>query len=328
MGVYAAAARSAWRGRHLPILCYHGVSFADEHLWSPGLYLSRDAFRERMRMLHDGGYNVLPLEEALRRLEEGTLPPRSVALTFDDGSYSFYALAFPILREFDFPATVYLPTYYCLNQMPVFDVTASYLLWKGRGKRLELDSVFPGESGVQLSDANALPLFQRIHRRVVTETPLSAEQKDELAAQLARQLGLNYQDLARRRIFHLMTPGEVSEVCRHRISIELHTHRHRTPRDRSLFLREIHDNRAAILEITGAEPAHMCYPRGDFTPEYFPWLREEGVRSAATCELGFAAAGQEPLRLPRLLDTSSWSAVEFEGWLTGVCAALPHRGAS
>src|SRR5579871_1391778 len=106
VGIFAAAKASQWRNQRLLILCYHGISFEDEHEWSPGLYLSASMFRERMRILAEGGYRVLPLGEALERMEKGTLPPKSVAITFDDGEYNFHALAYPILKEFGLPATL------------------------------------------------------------------------------------------------------------------------------------------------------------------------------------------------------------------------------
>src|SRR5271163_1599289 len=94
-GVFAAVKASQWRNQRLLILCYHGISFEDEHEWSSALYLSPATFRERMRILAQGGYHVLPLGEALERLENGTLPPKSVAITFDDGGYNFHAVAYP-----------------------------------------------------------------------------------------------------------------------------------------------------------------------------------------------------------------------------------------
>ncbi len=332
VGLFAAATRTGWRNQRLLILCYHGISFQDEHLWNPGLYLSADTFRERLRILRDGRYNVLPLGEALRRLRDGALPPRSVAITFDDGEYNFHALAYPALREFQMPATVYLATYYSTNQLPVFDVAASYLLWRARGRRLdttnlpaEIRAGFPeGESYVDLSPDTVRSTYMQI-RRQATEHSLSSGDKDALLRILAENLHIDYADLARRRVFHLMTPEEVAAVSRDGVSIELHTHRHRTPRDRSLFLREIEDNRNSIRAMTGMEPRHFCYPSGDYSAEFFPWLREAGVESATTCELGFATASQDPLRFPRLLDLTSFSAVEFEGWLAGLCAVLPRK---
>ena len=324
LGVFSGFKVSQWRNKRLLILCYHGLSFDDEHVWNPALYLAVPTFRRRMTAIRDGGYTVLPLDEALRRLADGTLPPRSVALTFDDGEYNFYALAWPVLREFGFPATVYLATYYCRHQIPVFDVTAAYTIWKGRGRNLDLGRILPGEDEILISNENARPLFQRLHRSV-SERRLSAGEKEELAEDLATRLGQDYDDTRRRRIFHLVTAEETAELSKGNISIELHTHRHRTPRDRGQFVREIDDNRKEIREITGREPSHFCYPCGDYAPEFFGWLREAGVRSATTCEPGLASVSDNWMRLPRLLDMNSFSAIEFEGWLAGMCAGLPSR---
>jgi hypothetical protein len=105
----------------------------------------------------------------------------------------------------------------------------------------------------------------------------------------------------------------------------MHTHRHRTPLDRELFRREIVDNRESIRAMTGSEAAHFCYPSGAYDGAFLPWLEELGVASAMTCDVGYASRDSERLLLPRLLDVSSLSHVEFEAWLTGVAAALPRR---
>src|ERR1700744_5845848 len=104
IGVSSAVARSSWRSRRLLVLCWHGVSLADEHDWLPGLFISPQVFRRRLEAIRQLGCNVLPLDEALQRLWSGSLQPRSVAITFDDGFYDFYANAAPIMQEFGFPA--------------------------------------------------------------------------------------------------------------------------------------------------------------------------------------------------------------------------------
>src|SRR5579862_246482 len=321
-GVFAAVKKSRWRNQRLIILCFHGISLEDEHEWNPGLYLSPAQFRERMRILAHGGYHILRLDEALDRLKNETLPQLSVTITFDDGEYNFYSLAFPVLKEFGFPATQYVATYYCRKQIPVFDVTAAYLMWKHRGKKFNMSGLIPGEEEVLLNDPRSV--FQRLHRSV-HDRNLSADEKDAIAQELAHRVGADYSAIRRRRMFNLMTMEETAEVFDHGVAIELHTHRHRTPRNRALFLREIEDNRREITDITGKRPVHFCYPCGDYSSEFFGWLRERGVRSATTCDVGFASAKDDVMKLPRFLDTASLSSIEFEGWLTGVCAALPLR---
>ena len=111
VGVFSAVRKSGWRGRRLLILGYHGISTTDEHEWNPPLYMPRGALRSRFELIRKGGYTVLPLKEAVVRLSAGTLPQRAVAITFDDGTVDFAEVVVPLLRQFGFPATVYVTTY-------------------------------------------------------------------------------------------------------------------------------------------------------------------------------------------------------------------------
>jgi hypothetical protein len=140
LGILAGVRDSKWRQHRLLILCYHSVSIDDEHEWSGTYSMSPAMLESRFRMLRDGGYNVLPLDEAVRRLYDRTLPPRSVALTFDDGMYDFYARARPLLRQFGFPATVYLTTFYSDYQKPIFGLFCSYVLWRARTRMPKPDT--------------------------------------------------------------------------------------------------------------------------------------------------------------------------------------------
>jgi peptidoglycan/xylan/chitin deacetylase (PgdA/CDA1 family) len=325
-GAFRLVGGSNWRRRRLLILTYHGVSLDDEHLWRGALYLSPETFRSRMAALKRCGASVLPLGEAVQRLYANDLPERAVAITFDDGTYDFYARAHPVLNEFGFPVTLYLTTFYTEFNRPVFDTFGSYLLWKGRAGALDLVRL-TGEGGrVELADDGAREATAAALRSFAAEQNLSAEEKDELLKRLAREVGADYDELASRRVLHLVNPSETRELADAGVDIQLHTHRHRTPKVRELFRREIDDNRAALRALTGqADAVHFCYPSGVYDRAFLPWLAEAGVLTATTCDLGYATAESEPLLLPRLLDVSALSDLEFEGWVTGVSAALPRR---
>jgi Polysaccharide deacetylase len=145
-------------------------------------------------------------------------------------------------------------------------------------------------------------------------------------ASVAGQLKIDYDAVVAKRLLHVLSPDEVKTLAANGVDIQLHTHRHRTPHDRSLFLREIEDNRKSIQAMTNASSVtHFCYPSGVYDEAFLPWLEEAGVVSATTCDTGFASRQSNPLLLPRLLDVSGLSDIEFEGWLTGVSAALPRR---
>ncbi len=324
-GVFSLVQNSRWRRDRLLILGYHGVAIDDEHCWKPTLFLHPEYFRDRLRRIGRCGCTVLPLGEALERLYASDLPERSVALTFDDGTYDFYKHAYPMLKEFGFPATVYLTTFYADYNRPVFDVIVSYILWKRRCAFLNLKELIGENLRFELNSEAARLRATRTLLAFSSRRKLSAEDKDDLVVRLADAVGVDHQEILAKRILHIMTPREIGAVASNGINVQLHTHRHRTPSDRTLFLRELQDNRTRIEALTGLRPTHFCYPSGVYDDAFLPWLRDAGVESATTCDPAIATRSCEPLLLPRLVDSSTLSALEFEGWLTGVADMLPHR---
>ena len=324
-GVSTLVQNSRWRRQRLLILAYHGVSTGDEHLWNGSMYLPVEMFRARLETIARSGCAVLPLDEAVTRLYANDLPDRSVAITFDDGNSDFKQNAFPLLREFGFPATLYLTTFYSQYNKPIFGIFCEYLLWKGRGRTLDLKTITGRDSKIELNSKAAEDAAFREIDAFVKAQKSSAEEKTALAEMLAGQLKLDYDALIEKRIMQLLTPEEVTRLAADGVDIQLHTHRHRTPLDRDLFLREIEDNRRSIQAMTASSPSHFCYPSGVYDHTFLPWLREAGIVSATTCETGFASQSSNQLLLPRFLDNAALSPIEFESWLTGVSAALPRR---
>jgi peptidoglycan/xylan/chitin deacetylase (PgdA/CDA1 family) len=326
-GSFHLVAGSGWRRRRLPILCYHGFALRDEHRWNPLLYITRERFEERLVALQRGGYTVLPLGEAIERLRAGALPPKAVAITVDDGLFDFAAVAYPILERFGMHATVYSSTYYVVHQRPVFNVMVSYLPWRGVENRV--GTVRIGNSSLTLplaSRPEALAAKQRILRQADAEQ-WTGDDKHAFLGELASAVGEDWGELQASRLLSLMTPAELRGLDPGIVDVQLHTHRHRVPRDPGLFTREILDNRSA-LAAAGLDPTqrvHFCYPSGVHHPEFLPWLREAGVVSATTCEAGIASSRDEPLLLPRLIDTMFTPEVEFEAWISGVRGLLNRR---
>src|SRR5207253_1575498 len=132
-------------------------------------------------------------------------------------------------------ATVYLTTYYCEDNLPVFPLMLSYLLWKGRGKRARI--VLPsGET--MLIDATSPESRRAAESDLLTfaqAEEMSAVDKDNLARTLAGALDVDYDDLVRRRLLHLMNPDEVREVAADGADFQMHTHRHRSPLDEDRY---------------------------------------------------------------------------------------------
>jgi peptidoglycan/xylan/chitin deacetylase (PgdA/CDA1 family) len=322
-GIFRWVTNSRWRQERLLILCYHGTSLEDEHLWRPELYLQPQKLKQRLESLKKGQFSVLPLGEALQRLRSGTLPPRSVALTFDDGTYDFFRQAYPLLKHYGFPATVYQTTYYSAVKLPIFNLICSYMLWMRRGEVVAESDDLGLHTPLDLrTESGRSAVLGELMR---TSEHKSGPEKDEIASKLAQVLNIDYERLRAKRILQLMNESELEEISRNGIDVQLHTHRHRTPEDETLFRNEIQENRLAIFKATATEPVHFCYPSGVYHPAFLLWLQKENVVSATTCDVGLADRGSESLLLPRFIDHQNRTQLEFESWIAGMGDLLAVR---
>jgi hypothetical protein len=255
-------------------------------------------------------------------LSEGRLPPRAVVITFDDGFYNMVPGAAPLLRKFGVPATVYVSTYHSLHQRPLLRLSIRFLLWRVRGLTIPADEFGLGRGMVVLSNTvEREKLAAALYDEARHHCANTGEQM-QWVGQLAGRLGIDWSGFLASRLFNLMTPDEVAALAADGVDIQLHTHRHRTPRDRASFCQEIEDNRRYLTEATGVIPNHLCYPSGDYDRAFVPWLTEMGVLSATTCEAGLAAAEDNPLLLPRFVDTMTQSESAFLAWLSGAAEFL------
>jgi peptidoglycan/xylan/chitin deacetylase (PgdA/CDA1 family) len=93
----------------VPILTYHSLDSSGSVIST-----SPEKFSRQMKYLHDASFQVLTLRDVATRIrEKQELPAKRVAITFDDGLQSVYDVAFPILKNYGFPATVFLVTSFC-----------------------------------------------------------------------------------------------------------------------------------------------------------------------------------------------------------------------
>ncbi len=325
LGLFHLSSNSRWRQSKLLILAYHGISLEDEHQWNPSLFVPPAFLRQRFEIIREQGCNVLPLNEAIERLYNKTLPEKAVAITFDDGNYDFYQQALPIVREFDLPTTLYLTSFYSQYNKPVFSVAANYLLWKAKSKVLDCISILGINEQLNLAVESERRRAHDLMISFALRNKLSAEQKNRLLEQLCENLGINYAEFCRKRILQLMNTKEIAEITAAGVDVQLHTHRHRVPLEEDLFKREIEDNRRVISAATAKQATHFCYPSGEYDSRFFDWMQAVNVVSATTCETALSTSRTNPFLLPRLVDGCAISEIEFEGWLTGISQFLPHR---
>ncbi len=316
---------SEWRRRRLLVLCYHGISLRDEHEWDPHLYLPVHALRGRFELLRREGYSVLPLREAVERLRSGNLPPRSVALTFDDGTWDFLYHVVPLLHEFQFPATVYITSYYSMLEAPVFRVALRYLLWRGRDRAISVDGLLPGSSVLDIQEERKREAVSEMIMAEVTRRGGGPEHEIDALQTLAKRTGVDWDEFVSGKQLRIMSANEIAALPGDLVDVQLHTHRHRTPLDRDDFHREIRENRQYLASIRPQQVFDgFCYPSGVTNERLLPWLAEEGIDVATTCRAGLATKSTNLLLCPRLVDTWLRDRLEFEGWLTGVASVIPR----
>jgi len=307
----------------LRILCYHGIALDDESEFQPMLFMRSVTFADRLDRLLRSGYPVLPLAEALDQLGRGRLPDAAVVITIDDGWYGTLSEMAPALEQRGLKATLYLATYYVEKQTQVFNVAASYALWRARSETLELRAVDPGLEGkLDLADpGHRSSAFQALRSRA--DGLDSAAGRQALLEQLYRVLGLDFERIREKRLFAFMTPAEAATLPARGIDLQLHTHRHRFPgRNPTALADEIEDNRAALARIGTGPFRHLCYPSGEYDRTAFPQLAELDVVSATTTLPGMNRTTTSPLELRRFLDSEACSAIRFEAEVSGFLELL------
>ncbi len=93
------------------ILMYHRITEPIPGRTNPTWNVPPERFRQQLEGLVDRGFVAWPLGEVVRRIRCGQPIPRNVfVMTFDDAYENVYLSAFPILRLFNLPATVFLAT--------------------------------------------------------------------------------------------------------------------------------------------------------------------------------------------------------------------------
>lgn len=151
----------------VPILCYHRFGPRGNTLT-----VTAQSFEAQMRYLRDNGYTVVPLPRLVDYLDGRiALPKKSVVITIDDGYRSTYEIAWPILKRYGFPATVFLYTDFvgagdALSWTQMKEMTTSGLI------DVQPHSKTHSNLTMKLADENEARYRERVRREV--EAPIEA----------------------------------------------------------------------------------------------------------------------------------------------------------
>lgn len=98
------------RKQFAAVLVWHDVVPGKKTVWFD---TTLSTFRAQLEDIHKEGFHVIPMKELYQHLIQGTpLPSLPLVLTFDDNNQGIYYNAFPLLKQYRYPATLFVHTGY------------------------------------------------------------------------------------------------------------------------------------------------------------------------------------------------------------------------
>jgi peptidoglycan/xylan/chitin deacetylase (PgdA/CDA1 family) len=292
------------RGRNrLLVLGYHNVEAT--WFWPDRPGAGAATFARQMRVLHRIA-TVVPLEAALSALVAGRpLPPRAVALTFDDGYRDNLELAAPVLQRYRMPATIYLVPGFLAGEQHAWWERLGWAIRHARARRLRLGGLELelGEDG----RAAALRAVETALKRMTQTDRLRAV--EQLVEDLrpagdyrADALFLDWDDARR------LAPAG--------LAVGSHTLGHailgrETAADQYVDLRE---SRQLLQRELGVEVSTLAYPNGtraDYDDATVAAAREAGYSHAVTAWAGPVTVDAPPYEICRTMVSTATSAPRF-----------------
>ncbi|MBQ5947389.1 polysaccharide deacetylase family protein [Massilia sp. ST3] len=283
-------ARSRAAGR-ICVINYHRV------LQTPHPLLPSEpdvaTFRWQMELLARC-FNVLPLRQALALMDAGTLPPRSVCITFDDGYSAVHELALPVLQRFNLPATVFVTSGH-LGQNTMWNDRIIEAVQSLRSERLDLRSLGLANYSLRNTDERLATIG------VLTEHSkyLPPSKRHALIRQLEEMAGENLVP------GQMLTPDMVRALDRNGIEIGAHTVTHPilTSMDDESAQSEITSSKEQLEELLDKPVQLFAYPNGkvgkDYDARHVEMVRRAGFAAAFTTAVGAITKDQDRFQLPR-----------------------------
>ncbi len=275
----------------LRILAYHRVLDYDENRFpfdEAVVSASCEAFHEQMKFVRSN-FEVISFVDLLECEQKGRqFPERGLIITFDDGYRDNYTHAFPILKAFNLPATIFLVTGHIgTTKLFWWDVVAYCI------KHTPLaEKVFPDISHqkLRLVDKRDKAFAIQMILGWIKHVPDDVSRK--FVKQLPCELGLEMSDDVGKGL--LLNWDDVKEMTNHRIEFGSHTVTHpilaNVSEDRLHW--EISESKKTIEQQIGKEAVAMAYPVGrksKFSLTAQEAVARHGFRYAVSYEEGAVA---------------------------------------
>ena len=278
--------------RRLSILFYHRVPARPDSLFPHEPDAS--SFDQRMRLVARS-FNVLSLGEAVNHLAAGSLPPRALVITFDDGYADNAEVALPILRRHGLTATFFVATGF-LDGGRMWNDSVIECVRATTKPALDLEAF--GLGRLSLTDAgDRRAAIEQLLPRIKY---LTLAQREEAIVRLQAMTGV-----AALPIDLMMRTDQVRKL--HLAGMEIGAHTVRHPILGSLTLGEaeieIGESKRCLEAMLDAPVDVFAYPNGrpgqDYTAEHARLVERLGFRGAVTTATGVAQTGDDLFQLPR-----------------------------
>lgn len=253
-------------------------------------------------------YTILPLEEAIERLRDGSLPPHSMVITFDDGYENNYTYAFPVLRAHSVPATIHLATDFVDRKTP---------LWMDRLEYV----VGNAPSGKDIPQEEKIATNILLHEKLAAST---TKKREERLRALEKDAGISLNNSGPdTQVYSPITWEECRMMRSWRITFGAHTKSHAPlPSLSALEQREeMKESRDVISQALGSTSGYFSYSheqKEKLNTLPRETLQELGFKGALTRVGGVNTRRTDPFALKRITmdGTEDWTV--FLLTMTGV----------
>jgi peptidoglycan/xylan/chitin deacetylase (PgdA/CDA1 family) len=288
----------------LAIFLIHGVIPRQTHRVRnyTGKHIIADLFSKTIKKLAAEG-TPLSMDQVLEYCENGRpFPPRSFAVTFDDGFENNLSVAAPILADFGVPSTIYITSGFVQENGMSWIDRIEYATEEAPAQTFRTSW---SEQVFQLNDVESRITFLKSVRRYVKNDPNC--KPDEFADALCVQLGkpgrFHSDDPLDKKLTWQQIAAENSNAM---LLFGGHTHTHPIlsflpPEQLAL---ELDTSLKLMAEKAGIGPVHYSYPEGlahCFSDTVIAELKIRGVRCCPTAIDGLNNAGADPFHLRRVM---------------------------
>jgi peptidoglycan/xylan/chitin deacetylase (PgdA/CDA1 family) len=292
------------------ILMYHRI--APDGSAGGGLAVTPSNFSEHLQALRSA-LRPIRLSDLVDSLAQDTLPPRSVAITFDDGYLDNLVVAKPLLEQWGTPATVFVVSSY---------VGSGRRFWWDELERVCLAAELPPTVELVLGGRTRrwqVPADDRRHlfrelRQALGQ--LEERERNELLAhlqRLSRTSAPNRVETLSRDQLGRLAEGDLVDIGAHTV-----THPRLTDVSGKRQVDEIEQSRRQLAELLGVEISLFSYPFGAHDARTVRSARRAGVSCACTTVATGVRTTDDPFRLPRLA-VDDWSGDELVARLERLC---------